>query len=939
MNLESSKNTGCVISRSPEFLTTATIQEENYRAVESSADNLRVDLKVVVNGILQVCAPGQTLLSVIQRAGIELPALCHDPRIKPSGSCRLCLVEVDGSSHAVAACTTPALDGMSVRTHTPALEDGRRTVLAMLAEHYPESAVREWPEKQFHRWLRQYEVTARPGDTSKGDGSHPYIQVDMSRCIDCYRCVRICAELQGQFVWNIWNRGEETRVVADDDVPLGASSCVSCGACVDTCPTGALEDKQVLQRKPPVSWTRTTCPYCGTGCEMLVGAARERLVSVRPVMDAPVSQGHLCVKGRYAFDFVHAGDRVTSPMIRRRGGDWQNVSWRDAIDHVGDQLSRVRDVHGPDAIGLLGSARATNEENYIAQKFARVVLHTNNVDCCARVCHAPTAAAMGAMLGAGAATNSFDDIEDAKTILIFGANPTENHPIVGARIKQAAIRGTRLIVVDPRRTELAAYATIHLAIRPGTNVALLNAMAYVVVEEGLVDAEFIATRVKEWEEFCAFIRAWPPERAAEICGIDASLIREAARLYATGKPSMSIHGLGLTEHVQGTEGVMCLVNLALLTGNIGKPGSGVNPLRGQNNVQGSAHMGCEPDHLTGYAALDAGRKLFERVWGAPLPGSRGKNLLAMMDAAEQGELRAMWVMGYDISLTNANHASTRRGLSRLETVIVQDLFLNETAREFGTVFLPACSSFEKDGTFMNAERRVQRVRKAIEPVGESRPDWEPLCAAARAMGHPDGFSFSSAEEIWNEIRQLWSDGAGITYDRLEHGGLQWPCPEESHPGTRILHVTRFGGQPAAALRRVEWQASVESVGSDQFPLILITGRLLYQFNAGTMTMRTANVYWRPTDTIDLSEEDARDLAVSTGERVRIVSRHGSAELPARVVSGLRPGEAFATFHSPEAFLNNVTGTGRDSITATPEYKVTAIRIEKLSADRRSSSSQ
>jgi formate dehydrogenase major subunit len=661
---------------------------------------------------------------------------------------------------------------------------------------------------------------------------------------------------------------------------------------------------------------------------MEVGVADGRLISVRPAMNAPVSRGHLCVKGRYALDYVHAGDRITKPMIRRKGGEWREVPWQDAIDQTAAELLRIRERYGSDAIGVLGSARATNEENYVAQKFARVVLGTNNVDCCARVCHAPTAAAMGAMLGTGAATNSFDDIEAARTILVFGANATENHPIVGARIRQAALRGAQLIVVDPRRTELAECARFHLAVRPGTNVAVLNAMANVLVEEGLIDREFVATRVSEWDKFRSFIHTWTPEKAASICGVDAGLIREAARAYGRDKPSLSIHGLGLTEHIQGTEGVMCLVDLALLSGNIGKQGAGVNPLRGQNNVQGAAHMGCEPDHLTGYAAFESGRARFENAWNARLPGARGKNLLAMMDAAERGELRALWAIGYDVLLTNANAMTTRRALSRLELVVVQDMFLNETAKEFGTVFLPACSSFEKDGTFMNAERRVQRVRKAIEPAGESRPDWEPLCAVAVAMGHSDGFSFSGPEAIWNEVRSVWPGGAGMSYRRLDQGGLQWPCPTEEHPGTAVLHVDRFASGTRAALRCVEWRASTESV-SDEFPILLTTGRLLYQFNAGTMTMRTDNVYWRPADTLDLSSEDANRLSITTGDQVRIVSCHGTTELPVRVSETVRPGEAFATFHTSGVFLNKVTGPDRDNVTATPQYKVTAIRVETL----------
>jgi formate dehydrogenase major subunit len=884
-------------------------------------------LRVTVNGQPAELSPSLTVLDALDELGVRVPALCHDPRVKPGGNCQLCLVEIAGCERPVASCHTELAEGMQISTHTPRLEAGRRTILEMLARDYPEDAFFRWPDTPFHDWLRHYRVKcAGPESRVAIDDSHPYIRVDMSRCIDCNLCVRICAELQGQFVWHVLNRGEHTKIVADSDVPLGASSCVSCGACADVCPTGALEDKQVMERATATSFTRTVCPYCGTGCEMSVGANEGRLIAIKPVPEAPVSRGHLCVKGRYAFDFVHATDRVTQPHIRR-DGEWMPATWDEAIGFAASELLRIRERYGPDAIGVLGSARATNEENYLAQKFARVVLGTNNVDCCARVCHAPTAAAMGAMLGAGAATNSYDDIEKARTILIFGANPTENHPIIGARIKQAALRGATLIVADPRRTELADYAAFHLPVQPGTNVALLNAMACSIVEEGLFDVSFVAARISEWTEFREFIRGWTPERVAAECGVPAITIRKAARLYATNGPSMIVHGLGVTEHVQGTEGVMCLVNLALLTGNIGKSGAGINPLRGQNNVQGAAHMGCEPDHLTGYADVSTSRERFEQAWGASLPATQGRNLFGMLDAAERGELHGLWAIGYDIALTNPNAAVTVRALSKVEFVIVQDMFWNETARRFGTVFLPAASSFEKDGTFMNAERRVQRVRKVIEPIGGSRPDWEIVCMLARAMGQEQNFCFQRPEQIWNEIRSVWKNGAGISYGRIDGIGLQWPCPSDDHPGTAILHVNEFSRGPHAVLRRIPWAPTAEAV-SPEFPIVLTTGRTLYQFNAGTMTMRTPDVFWRAEDTLDLAAEDARECRVEAGERVRVVSRYGMAELPVRIVEGLQRGHAFATFHSAGALVNAVTGAGRDRLTSTPEYKVTAIRVEK-----------
>jgi formate dehydrogenase major subunit len=886
--------------------------------------------RAVINYNTHEFPEGVSILDALRALKIEVPALCHDDRLKDCGSCRMCLVNVEGIAHPVAACTTRLEDGMVIESHAPELEDERRTLLREIAEHYPADALHKSPGAPFHRWLLHYGLEndcLGSRRTELADDSHPYIHVDMSQCITCYRCARICEEVQGQFVWREENRGAATRLVPDSGSTLAASSCVSCGACVDTCPTGALEDKSVLALGAAEAWTRTTCPYCGTGCEMEVGTRGGRIVTVRPAPAAPVNKGHLCVKGRYAYEFVYAGDRVTSPMIRE-DGRWRRVPWEEAVQFTAAKLKEIVARHGPDSVGVLGSARATNEENYLAQKFARVALGTNNVDCCARVCHAPTAAAMKLVLGTGAATNSFDDIERARTILVVGCNPTENHPVVGARIKQAALRGARLIVIDPRRIELAEYADCHLALRPGTNVALLNALASAIVEEGLYDEQFVRERVGEWAEFREFINQFAPERVAEICGVEARLIREAARLFATNKPSLSVHGLGMTEHVQGTEGVMCLVNLALVTGNVGRAGAGVNPLRGQNNVQGSAHMGCEPGNLTGFVSLADGRELFEREWGVRLPAERGLNLMQMMDAAGAGKLKALWAIGYDVLLTNANAAATREAMRKLELVVVQDMFLNETAREFGTVFLPAASSFEKDGTFMNAERRVERVRRVIEPRGEAKSDWEIICAVARAVGAGEHFAFHSAEEIWDEVRAVWPAGHGITYARLERAGLQWPCPSEDHPGTTLLHAETFPVGKRAALRRVDYKPTAETVSED-FPLLLMTGRTLYQFNAGTMTMRTRNAVLRPADFLDVSPADAARLGLSDGECVRVRSRHGEALLPVRLSEAVAAGELFTTFHTAEAFLNRVTGPHRDGYVGAPEYKVTAVRIEKV----------
>ena len=885
-----------------------------------------------INGQQYQFEDGISVLEACRSAGISIPTLCHDERLKPIGSCRMCMVEIEGKLRLVAACNTLLTNEMSILTHTPTLENERRMILRMLAQDHPHQALEESPEKPFYRQAVEYDLCK---DDFTGavephlvDDSHPYIHVDMTKCITCYRCVRICEEVQGQFVWQILNRGHETRIVPDSGTTLAASSCVSCGACVDTCPSGALEDKSRFEHEKPTNWTRTTCPYCGTGCEMNVGTHQNQIVTIKPALDAPVNHGHLCVKGRYAFEFVNAPDRITVPMIRTNDG-WRPVSWDDAISFIATCLQQISREHGPDSIGVLGSARATNEENYLTQKFARVVIGTNNVDCCARVCHTPTAAAMKLMLGTGAATNAFNDIEKAQTILVCGANATANHPIVGARIKQAALKGAKLIVIDPRQIELARYATIHLRLKPGTNIPLLNAMACTIVEERLVDYQFAAERVADWDEFCEFIKEFTPEKVESICGVEGDLIRQAARLYATTKPAICFHGLGVTEHTQGTEGVMCLVNLALLTGNVGKPGAGINPLRGQNNVQGAAHMGCDPGILTGSVSLLEARPEFESVWHAPVPETRGLNLLEMMDAAEANQLKALWTIGYDIALTNANFAATERALSSLDFIIVQDMFLNETARRFGSIFLPASSSFEKDGTFMNAERRLQRIRRCVDPRGESKPDWKIICAIAAAMGKGQFFRYQSVEEIWNEIRVVWPGAYGITYQRLDEKGLQWPCPRENHPGTEVMHVESFPIGKKAGLRRITYRPTGEKVDKE-FPFLLMTGRTLHQFNAGTMTMRTRNKKLRPTDFLEIAPVDAEKQGLHKGDRVLVQSRYGSASLPIRITRRVKPGELFATFHDAAVFLNCVTSPHRDRYVKCPEYKVTAVKLEKFS---------
>lgn len=887
-----------------------------------------------VNGQPVAAEAGESLLDVLRRAGIDVPTLCHDDRLKPYGACRLCSVTVAGESRPVSSCSYPVREGLFVLTHTPELEQLRNTLLELMAQQYPQAAQKDDADKgivrPFHQLLEQYGVTAG-GELSglplfRDMEQHPYLQVDMSRCISCYRCVRICDEVQGQNVWQVWNRGERTLIHPDASA-LRDSPCVSCGACADTCPTGAIRDRSVAERGAPQQWVRTTCAYCGTGCELDVGTRDGQMVQIRPAMNAAVNHGHACVKGRYAWQYGEAADRITEPMLRDSQGAWRQVSWDEAYAFVAQRLESLKTRYGADAFGMLGSARATNEENYLAQKFARVVMQTNNVDCCARVCHGPSAVALGTMLGTGAATNHFDDIEKAGLILVCGCNPTENHPVVGARIRQAVRRGAQLIVIDPRRIELAEEATLHLPLKAGSNVVLFNAMAAVIVQEHLQSPEFVAGRVSNLHEFTTFILDYLPEKVADQCGVPAEKIRQAARLYARASSAMSVHGLGMTEHLQGSEGVMCLVNLALLTGNIGKPGAGVNPLRGQNNVQGSAHMGCEPSRLTGYVPLAQARERFEQVWQHAIPPEPGLNLMQMMDAAERGELKALWAFGYDIVLSLADRNRAERAMQNLELVVVQDMFMNETAREYAHVFLPAASNFEKEGTFMNADRRVQRVREVLPPRGNSRADWRIFCELAAVMGKSGQFAFDSAHAVWDEVRKVWLAGAGMSYLRLERESLHWPCPDEAHPGTTVLHAERFATSEKAELACIAYQPTPEQT-DDEYPLRLVTGRALYHFNAGTMSYRTPNRVLVPDDVLEVSAPDAERLRLLEGQEVTVVSRYGTARLPWRVSGRVMPGELFTTFHQAERELNRVTSSVRDNRSGAPEYKVTAVRLSQ-----------
>ncbi len=876
-----------------------------------------------------------SLLESCHAAGVRLPAFCHDDRLSTGGHCRACLVEADGRF--VAACTTPARAGMKVSTGSERLRDYRRDLAELMLS---ESRPRGWVGAVLADWGadgRRYgapaEGAARPRGGRDGapragpaaiDRSHPYLRLDLSRCILCRRCVRACEEIQGQFVYAVEGRGAASRLTWGGG-RFADSACVSCGACVSTCPTGAIGDADRERAPAADRVVRTTCSYCGVGCQLEVHAAGEAVAHIEGVAAAAANRGHLCVKGRYAHAFARHRDRLTRPLVRRRG-TLEPATWEEALEIVARELLRLRG-----SLAGLSSSRCTNEENYLFQKWFRAGLGTNDVDCCARVCHAPSAAGMREAFGTGAATNSLADLERADLVMVVGANVTEAHPVTGARIKQAALRGAGLIVVDPRRTELAAVADVHLRVRPGANVPLFNALACALVEEGLVDRAFLARRVEGWEDYEPFIRAHTPERWEAVTGVPAEAVREAARRYGRAARPMMVHGLGVTEHYQGSESVMLLCNLALLAGALGRPGVGVNPLRGQNNVQGSADMGCQPDLLTGYQRVDdpAVRARFERAWDRPVPAAPGRILPEMLEAARRHEVRGMVIFGEDIVQTDPDQGRTRAALAALEFLVVQELFLSETAA-LAHVVLPGASALEKDGTFTNGERRIQRVRRVLPPAGEARADWEVLCALMAATGFPQ--VAESPARIMDEIARVAPLFAGVSYEALEGDGLQWPVPAPGHRGTAILHAKDFP-RGKGRLTRVDYEPSPAFRAAPppglEPGLTLVTGRVLAHYNAGTMTRRTRNVALAGADALEIHPGDAAARGIRDGDRVAVVSVRGEAHAVARVTERVAPGALFLSFHFPETATNAVTGDVRDRLTGCPEYKVTIVEVRRL----------
>ncbi len=872
---------------------------------------------------------GETILAASRRAGLSIPTLCFADGLAPEGGCRLCIVEIEGVSQLPASCHTRLSDGMRVRTATPRLEELRRELLDLWLSALPAGAVvPDAAGDELARLLARHGLTA----SSHGhhpvsivrDASHPYLRFDGARCIACRRCLHACEEVQGQFVYGILGRGAATRLAFGSDERFLGSECTACGACVDRCPSGALLDRDREERGVRAERrVRSTCGYCGVGCGVEIETDGARVLRMRGAASSPVNQGHLCAKGRYAHAWQSAGDRLTQPLLRD-GGSLRAIPWDEAIRWLAGRLRELRDRHGPDSLGAFTSSRSTNEAAYLLQKLFRTAIGTNNVDCCARVCHSSTALALRLATGTGAATASYADIERAGFLVVAGANVTEAHPVLGARLKQAALRGTPLLVVDPRRIELAGYAGQHLALRAGTNVALFNALAKVILEEGLFDRAYVEERTEGLAALRELTARLALEDAARICGLRAEEIRSAARKLGRAGPVLFVHGLGLSELTQGTASVMALCNLALLSGSIGRPGAGLLPLRGQNNVQGNADMGGAPDHLPGYQALDdpAVRERFARSWEKAPPERPGLTLPEMLDCAARGRIRGLWIQGEDVAQSDPDQTRVLEALGRLELLVVQELFLSETAR-FAHLMLPAAGVLEQNGTFTNAERRIQLVRRAVDPPGAARPDWEVVRDVANGLG--EAWTYPSAADVWDEIARVAPAlFGGVSFARLAGEGLQWPCPTPDHPGTQTVHAEGFL-RGRAEFTAVDFQASPEH-DVPGFPYLLITGRVLQHYNVGTMTRRTPNRELAPDDRLEIHPDDAARHGLADGAETGIESRWGASRVRVRLSGRVTPGTLFLSFHHPETHTNRVVGPHLDPESRCPEYKVTAVRI-------------
>lgn len=886
--------------------------------------------EIQVDGTSVAVPEGASLLAAVRAAGSDLPALCSDDRLSPAGSCRTCLVRAAGQT--VAACVTPAAPGVHVETATDDLRQLRREAVEVIASALPPRALADGNPGELAEVCRSMGIgpdTAQGAGGRGGDDSHPYVQLDRDLCIACGRCVRMCAEVQGTFALTLVGRGADTVVAPGTGGPWAESDCVACGGCVDTCPTGALTEPGPARgltsaHRPPA--TRTTCGYCGVGCALDVVTADGEVTAVLPARDGPVNQGHACVKGRFAHGYLTSSERLTRPLLRR-DGRLEPVSWDEALGHVARGLRAAVAACGPDAVAAISSARATNEENYLVQKFMRAVIGTNNVDNCSRLCHSPSAAGLTASFGLSGGTDSFDDVERSDCLLVVGANPVEAHPVVGARLLRRVLHGAELVVADPRAVGLAAHADVHLRPRPGTNVALFHGLAHVLLAEGLTDEAFLRERATGLPELAELLADYPPDRVEDITGVPAADLIAAARLYGGARSPAIVYGLGVTEHLHGTDGVRTLANLAILRGAVGTDrGHGVNPLRGQNNVQGASDMGALPDLLPGYGKVTdpAVRARAEAVWGGPVPERPGLRIPDMFAAARAGRLRALWVIGEDVCATDPDANKVAEALRACPLVVCSELFLSETARR-ADVVLPVASWLEKDGTFVNFDRRFQRVRPAVPPPGEARSDFDVVHAVASVMGADLGCPTPAAALA--ECGRIAPLFAGLSHDRLDReGAVPWPCRDPGRPGEAKLHRDRFATADGRAHLAAAPYLPPGEHPDDDYPLILVTGRRWAHYNSGSMTRRGAHLALDPVDLLDLHPGDAHRYAVRDGEPVTVESRHGRARLIARVGEQTAPGQVFCSFHFPASGVNRLTSGHADTVTSCPEYKVTAVRV-------------
>jgi len=914
------------------------LNDTDFGTPESTSD---IQITLEIDGMTVTVPAGTSVMRASTIAGVNVPKLCATDSLEAFGSCRICLVEIEGRRGYPASCTTPVENGMKVKTQTAKLADIRRGMMELYISDHPLDCLTcptngncELQDVAGLVGLREvrYGYKGKNHLELKKDESNPYFTYDASKCIVCNRCVRACEETQGTFALTIDGRGFDSRVAASQNENFMESECVSCGACVQACPTATLTEKTVIMMGQAEHSAITTCAYCGVGCSFKAEMKGNEVVRMVPHKDGKANHGHSCVKGRFAWGYATHKDRMLKPMIRQKITDpWREVSWEEAIGYAASEFRRIQAKHGKDSIGGITSSRCTNEETYLVQKLVRAAFGNNNVDTCARVCHSPTGYGLKQTLGESAGTQTFDSVMHSDVIMVIGANPVAGHPVFASQMKRRLRQGAKLIVVDPRTTEMVRgphyEADHHLKLKPGTNVAVISAMAHVVVTEGLVKEDFVKERCdmqsfNEWRAFAARAEN-SPESMEAVTGIPAETLRAAARLFASGGNSAIYYGLGVTEHAQGSTMVMGIANLAMATGNVGREGVGVNPLRGQNNVQGSCDMGSFPHELPGYRHISdsIARAEFEARWNVTLNPEPGLRIPNMFDAALDGSFMGLYCQGEDIVQSDPDTQHVSAALSAMECIVVQDLFLNETAK-YAHVFLPGSSFLEKDGTFTNAERRISRVRKVM-PAKAGYSDWEVTQLLSNALGYP--MQYKHPSEIMDEIAALTPTFHGVSFKTIDKlGSVQWPCNENAPEGTPIMHIDSFVRGKGRFI--ITQYVPTDEKVTKRFPLILTTGRILSQYNVGAQTRRTENVRWHSEDRLEIHPHDAEERGVRQDDWVGIESRSGQTVLRATVTDNVQPGVVYTTFHFPESGANVITTDNSDWATNCPEYKVTAVQV-------------